>query len=155
MSWQCKVIIFLPSLKFKKSCPFTVQLLLPDSLPLSANLFFPWCLVAVFAQGSTCLPPSVLSINLPTQGYNYSHVLPPTTSTLLLSTWSPAILSPPGPGSLISLITLSLQKNFIGVQLIYNVVLVSSIQQNDSVTHIHVSTLFKIIFPYRSLQSIE
>ena len=38
---------------------------------------------------------------------------------------------------------------FIGVQLIYNVVLVSGVQQNDSVKHIHISTLFQILFPYR------
>ena len=30
---------------------------------------------------------------------------------------------------------------FIGVELIYNVVLVSGIQQSDSVIHIHISTL--------------
>ena len=31
---------------------------------------------------------------------------------------------------------------FIGVQLIYNVVLVSALQQSESVIHIHISTLF-------------
>ena len=44
---------------------------------------------------------------------------------------------------------------FIGVQLIYNVVLVSGVQQSESAIHIHISTLFQILFPYRSLQSIE
>ena len=44
---------------------------------------------------------------------------------------------------------------FIGVQLIYKAVLVSSVQQSESVIHIHVSTLFKIIFLYRPLQSID
>ena len=44
---------------------------------------------------------------------------------------------------------------FIGVQLIYNVVLVSGVQQSESVIHIHISTLFQILFPYRSLQRIE
>ena len=44
---------------------------------------------------------------------------------------------------------------FIGVQLIYNVVLVSGVQQSESVMHIHISTLFQIVFPYRSLQSTE
>ena len=39
--------------------------------------------------------------------------------------------------------------------MIYNVVLVSAIQQSESVTHIDISALFKILFPYRSLQSIE
>ena len=45
------------------------------------------------------------------------------------------------------------KKIFIGVQLIYNVVLVSRVQQSESVMHIHVSALFYILFPYRSLQS--
>ena len=44
---------------------------------------------------------------------------------------------------------------FIGVQLIYNVVLVSAVQQSESVIHMHISTLFQILFPYRSLESIE
>ena len=46
-------------------------------------------------------------------------------------------------------------KIFIRVQLIYNVVLVSAVQQSESVIHIHISTLFQILFPYGSLQSIE
>ena len=36
-----------------------------------------------------------------------------------------------------------------------NVVLVSGVQQSDSVIHIHVSILFQILFPFRLLQSIE
>ena len=44
---------------------------------------------------------------------------------------------------------------FIAVQLIYNVVLVSGVQQSESVMHIHIPTLFEILFPCRSLQSIE
>ena len=44
--------------------------------------------------------------------------------------------------------------NFIGVQLIYNV-LVSAVQQSDSVMHIHVFTLFQIIFPHRLFKNIE
>ena len=48
------------------------------------------------------------------------------------------------------LVIISFFKIFIGVELIYNVVLVSGIQQSESVTHI--STLFKILFPYRSLE---
>ena len=39
--------------------------------------------------------------------------------------------------------------------LLYNVVLVSAIQQSESVTHIHISPLFKISFPFRSPQSTE
>ena len=33
--------------------------------------------------------------------------------------------------------------------------LVSGVQQNDSVTHTHVSILFKILFPLKVLQNIE
>ena len=34
------------------------------------------------------------------------------------------------------------KKIFIGVELIYNVVLVSAVQQSESVIHIHISTVF-------------
>ena len=44
---------------------------------------------------------------------------------------------------------------YIGVQLINNVVLVSGVQQSDSVIHIHVSILFQILLPIRLLQNIE
>ena len=46
---------------------------------------------------------------------------------------------------------------FIGVQWIYNMVLVSAIQQSESVLYIyiHLFPLFQIHFPYRSLQSIQ
>ena len=44
---------------------------------------------------------------------------------------------------------------YIGVQLINNVVLVSGVQQSDSVIHIHVSILFQILFPFRLLHNIE
>ena len=33
--------------------------------------------------------------------------------------------------------------------------LVSGVQQSDTVIHIHVSILFQILFPFRLLQSIE
>ena len=39
--------------------------------------------------------------------------------------------------------------------LIYNVVLVSGVQQSASVMHIHLSIFSQILFPYRLLQSIE
>ena len=42
-----------------------------------------------------------------------------------------------------------------GVQMVYSVVLTSGTQQNESIIYIHISTLFQIIFPYRSLQSID
>ena len=40
-----------------------------------------------------------------------------------------------------------LKKNFIGVELIYNVVLVSGVQHSDSVKHIHMFILFSNFFP--------
>ena len=46
-------------------------------------------------------------------------------------------------------------KNCIGVELIYDAVFISSVQQNDLVTHRHISVLFQILFPYRLLQTIE
>ena len=39
--------------------------------------------------------------------------------------------------------------------IVNNVVLVSGAQQSDSVTHIHISILFQIFFPFRLLQNIE
>ena len=50
---------------------------------------------------------------------------------------------------------LEFKKKFIGVELIYNVVLVSGVHYSESVIHIHISTLFYILFPYRPLQSTE
>ena len=58
----------------------------------------------------------------------------------------------PQPGSFFLILT------FIRIQLIYNVVLVSAVQQSEPViyiyAHTHISTLFKSLFPYRSLQTI-
>ena len=39
--------------------------------------------------------------------------------------------------------------------MINDVVLVSGVQQSDSVIHIHASILFQILFPFRLLQNIE
>ena len=44
---------------------------------------------------------------------------------------------------------------YIGVELISNVVLVSGVQQRDSVIHIHGCILFQILFLIRLLQNIE
>ena len=43
---------------------------------------------------------------------------------------------------------------YIRLQLINNVVLVSGVQQSDSVIHIHVSILFQILFPLRLLWKV-
>ena len=45
--------------------------------------------------------------------------------------------------------------NFIGVQLIYSVVLVSGVRLSDSVIHIHIFILFYILFSYRLSQNVE
>ena len=42
-------------------------------------------------------------------------------------------------------------KIFVGVQLIYNV---SSVQQSESVIHVHIYTLFNILFPHSPLESV-
>ena len=39
--------------------------------------------------------------------------------------------------------------------MINNVVLVSGVQQSDSLIHIHISILSQILFPFRLLQNIE
>ena len=44
---------------------------------------------------------------------------------------------------------------YIYIQLINNVVIVSCVQQSDSVIHIRVSVIFQILFPFRLLQNIE
>ena len=43
----------------------------------------------------------------------------------------------------------------LGRELSYNVVLVSGVQQGDSVLYVPVSVLFQILFSYRLLQNIE
>ena len=44
---------------------------------------------------------------------------------------------------------------FTEVWLLYNVVLVSAVQQSESAIRIHISPLFWISFPFRSPQSTE
>ena len=44
---------------------------------------------------------------------------------------------------------------FMGGYLMYYLVLVSGVQQSESVTHMHIFTLFQILSPHRLLQSIE
>ena len=46
-----------------------------------------------------------------------------------------------------------LLKVLTGVYLIYNIVLVDAVHQSES--HTHIPILFQILFPYRSLESIE
>ena len=44
---------------------------------------------------------------------------------------------------------------FIAVQLLYNVVLVSAVQQSESAVRIHIAPVFWISFTFRSPQSTE
>ena len=44
---------------------------------------------------------------------------------------------------------------YFGGELIYNVVLVSDVQQSDSVIHIQISVLFQLLLPCRLLHHIE
>ena len=44
---------------------------------------------------------------------------------------------------------------YVGVSLNNKVVIVSSVQQSDSVIHIYVSVLFQILFPFRLLQNFS
>ena len=44
---------------------------------------------------------------------------------------------------------------FIGIELLYNVVFVSAVQQSESTIHIHISPLFWISLPFRSPHSTE
>ena len=44
---------------------------------------------------------------------------------------------------------------YIGAQFLNNVVLISGVQQSDSVIHIHLSILFQILFLFRLLHRIE
>ena len=39
------------------------------------------------------------------------------------------------------------KKNFIEIELIFNVVIISAVQQSDSIIHIHTSVLFQV-FPH-------
>ena len=39
--------------------------------------------------------------------------------------------------------------------MINNILLVSGVQQSDSVIHMHKAILFQVLFPYRLLQNIE
>ena len=44
---------------------------------------------------------------------------------------------------------------FIEVQLLYNVVLVFPVQQNESAIHVHISSFWGFFFPFTSPQSTE
>ena len=142
VSWRCKAIFFSPPWNFKNHVPL-----------LSCLFWLIFCLCQQISSFmvfscSICprlhLPASLCSFNklansevqlLPCFTSNHKHTplvhLEPCYS---ISSW-PWISNLPH-------YSLSTKINFIGVQLIYNVVLVSSIQQNDSIIHIHVYAPF-------------
>ena len=53
-----------------------------------------------------------------------------------------------------SLIFFHFLKKFIEVQLIYKVMIISAVQQRDSIIHVHTSILSHILFPHRLSQNI-
>ena len=61
--------------------------------------------------------------------------------------------------ALLSTLTQTLKKKnlllYIGVYFINNVMLVSVVQQSDSVIHIHISILFQTLFPFKLLHNIK
>ena len=97
----------------------------------------------VYWRGSSFPSPG----DLLTQGSNPHHLC------LLLWQVDSLPLGPPGKPFVFVFVFVLLI--FMAIQLIYNVVLVSAIQQNESVIPTHLSTLSYILFPCRSLQSIE
>ena len=66
-----------------------------------------------------------------------------------------SLMSPALAGRFFTLTLLYFFFFLIGVELIYNVVLVSDVQQSHSVIQIQISVLFQILFPCRLLQHIE
>ena len=79
-----------------------------------------------------------------------------SASSQCFSTWP--FSAAPGSSWLVSCGLDALKKTFlifIGVELIYNGVLISAIQESESVIHIHISILFQILFLFRLLQTIE
>ena len=58
-------------------------------------------------------------------------------------------------GQRVNILDLRKPYGLLFLLLLYNVVLISGVQQSDSVIHINVSILFPILFPYRLLQAIE
>ena len=83
----------------------------------------------------------------------HNHVIQLPARKLWKLSITPSFMSSP-----LAFVTTLFLKKFLfytGVQLIYNVVLASGVQQSDPVIHIHISILFQILFPYRLLQNIE
>ena len=76
---------------------------------------------------------------------------------------SPHLMQPHRGHSLLSGIALHSYTDFkkknlllyIGVYFINNVMLVSVVQQSDSVIHIHISILFQTLFPFKLLHNIK
>ena len=75
----------------------------------------------------------------------------------ILDTLPPAMLHTGGPflWGYPQKLSAFLKLIFIGVQLLYNVMLVSALQKTESDIHIHISPLFWISFPFRSPQNTE
>ena len=89
--------------------------------------------------GPDCLAGRLLSCSLPFDLSDQIESLCSTTSGEAASgnPSSTALITPVG----------TFKKMFIGVRLIYNVVLVSGAQQSESAMQMHTSTVFQILFP--------
>ena len=74
---------------------------------------------------------------------------------MVLSFWHSGPIREAACGKQLFTIDFALFFIFIGVELIYSIVLVAAVQPNESVIHTHISTLFQMLFSHRSLQSVE
>ena len=61
---------------------------------------------------------------------------------------SPGELLDPGIKKMLTLVSLIKKKFFIGVWLIYNVVLVSDVQKSDSIIYIYIYVYFKYTYTF-------
>ena len=71
--------------------------------------------------------------------------------------WSRTLQSPFFPSVLFHFFSkfFTLFLFYIGVQLIYTIVLASGVRQSDSLIHTHVSILFQVLSPYRPIENIK
>ena len=88
-----------------------------------ATVLTSWCFVLITSMSDNLFPP-----------YSLECSSPGTVLTLKPWTW-------------ISHFFFALSLFLIGVELIYKIVFISTIQQSESVIHVHIFTLLKIFFP--------
>ena len=98
---------------------------------------------------------TVLLLNLlsPQGVWSGPGILPRQLHNKLKYQYSPQILAYATLWSRLDYVQF-LKKSFTKVELIYKVVIISVVQQSDSVIHTHTSILFQILFPHRRLYAI-